>query len=70
MNFMHFQMLEVIGEPGTEQQFIERTIALNKDLIEGIAELSEGRCMVFTSNRQVLVKADYLETIGALNING
>ena len=70
MNFMHFQMLEVIGEPGTEQQFIERTIALNKDLIEGIAELAEGRCMVFTSNRQVLVKADYLETIGALNSNG
>ena len=69
MNFMHFKMLEVVGE-GESQEIAERTIALNKSCIEGVAELAEGRCMVFTSNRQVMVKADYLETIGALNSNG
>ena len=67
MTFKHFQMIEVTGEPGTEQQFIERTIALSTSAIEGVAELSPDRCMVFTSNRQVLVKASYLELIGELN---
>ncbi len=69
MNFMHFQMLEVSGE-GEEQQVNERTIALNKSSIEGVVELPPERCLIFTSNRQVLVKANYLETIGALNSNG
>jgi hypothetical protein len=69
MNFMHFKMLEVIGERES-QEFVERTIAIAKDKIEGVAELSPERCMIFTANRQVLVKADYLETIGALNSNG
>lgn len=62
-------MLEVIGEPGTEQQFIERTIGLNTSLIEGVAELAPDRCMVFTPSRQVLVKAEYLELLGELNSN-
>lgn len=69
MNFMHFKMLEVIGE-GEGQEFVERTIAIAKNKIEGVAELSTERCMIFTANRQVLVKADYLETISNLNNNG
>ena len=69
MNFMHFQMLEITGD-GEQQQVVERSIAIAKDKIEGVAELSPERCMIFTANRQVLVKADYLETIGALNSNG
>ena len=69
MNFMHFKMLEVIGE-GEGQEFVERTIAISKSSIEGVAGLSPERCMIFTANRQVLVKADYLETVGELNSNG
>lgn len=66
---MHFKMLEVVGE-GEAQEFVERTLAIAKDKIEGVVELSPERCMIFTANKQVLVKADYLETVGELNNNG
>lgn len=63
-------MIEITGEPGTGQQFVERTIAVATSSIEAVVELSPERCMLFTPNRQVLVKANYLETIGELNSNG
>jgi len=69
MNFMHFQMLEITGD-GEQQQVVERSIAIAKDKIEGVAEVGPERCVIFTSGRQVIVKAVYLEIVGALNNNG
>ena len=69
MNFMHFQMLEIIGD-GEQQQVTERNIAIAKDKIEGVAEVGPERCVIFTSGRQVIVKSVYPEVVGELNSNG
>jgi len=69
MKFMHFQMLEVVGE-GEGQEFVERNIAIAKDKIEAIAEVGPERCIIFTSGRQVIIKGVYMEIVGELNSNG
>lgn len=69
MKFIKLVMVEQIpGEDGTEQQMIDRTVALSHEAIEGVVDISPGRCMVFTTTqRQLLVKGDYDEIVAELN---
>jgi hypothetical protein len=72
MKFIKLIMIEQIAsEEGSEPKMIDRTIALSHASVEGVVEISPGRCMVFTTTqRQLLVKGDYLEIVGELNSNG
>jgi hypothetical protein len=74
MKFIKLVMLESVpnetpNEDGiTEQQFVDRNVSISNDSIEGIIDLSPGRCMVFTkTSRQLLVKGEYQELLDELS---
>ena len=56
MNFMHFQMLEITGD-GEQQQVVERSIAIAKDKIEGLKEITRVD-VVGALDREIQINVD------------